>query len=1122
MRIQRLLVANRGEIAIRIMRTAADLGIETVAIYSADDANSLHVRKATRSAQLKGTGAAAYLDVAEVIGIATGMNCDAVHPGYGFLSENPALPESCLFSGLTFVGPAAEILFLFGNKAHARDLAYRHDIPIVDGTRAATSLEEAKDFFGSLRSGEQMIIKALAGGGGRGVRIVSGWGDLEDAFNRCQSEAGASFGNPDLYVEVLLPKARHVEVQIVGDGTGQIVQLGDRDCSIQRQQQKVLEIAPAPGLLPATRRALAEAAITLGQACHYSNIGTFEFLVDCSHPDRFMFMEANPRLQVEHTITEAITGIDLVEVQLRLAAGETLADIGLSRDPELTGSAIQVRVNMETMTVDGNVLPGGGVIDRFNVPSGPGVRIDTFGYPGYSTNPRFDSLLAKVIVHSRGSDFPRLLGHVYRALCEFEISGIPTNLDLSRALLQHPALASLDFHTRFVEENITSLLRETDHPRLYFTESIADVSHQAGATLDSNDPLAVLQYGRQTPERSTVRAGGTGPGADIPGEFTLLSPMQGTVLEIVATLGEPVAKGATVIIMDSMKMEHEVRTTVSGIVSRINVHEGNTIFERHALLVILEQDVADAAEIADASVDPTDIRPDLAEVNARRAYTLDQNRPEAVARRRDKNLRTARENVEHLCDDGTFIEYGGLVLAAQRRRRSLQDLIEKTPADGMITGVGSINGRQFGDPASRCVILAYDYTVLAGTQGKQNHRKTDRMIGVAEEGRMPLLLFAEGGGGRPGDTDGIAGETSTTFARFAQLSGLVPVVGITTGRCFAGNASLLGCCDVIIATKNANIGMGGPAMIEGGGLGVFAPEDIGPMSVQVPNGVVDILVADEAEAVETARRYLSYFQGVLPGYQSGDQRLMRQIVPENRLRVYDVRQVISTLADTGSVLELRAAFGPGIITSLVRVEGMPLGIVANNPAHLGGAIDADGADKAARFMQLLDAFDIPLLHLCDTPGIMVGPEIEKTALVRHSSRMFITGANLSIPFFTIVLRKAYGLGAIAMAGGSWKTPYFAVAWPTGEFGGMGLEGSVKLGFRDELAAIEDPAERRKRYETMVAAAYESGKALNYASNYAVDDTIDPADSRRWVVNLMHSIRSTAPRTGKKRPAVDAW
>ncbi len=436
--------------------------------------------------------------------------------------------------------------------------------------------------------------------------------------------------------------------------------------------------------------------------------------------------------------------------------------------------------------------------------------------------------------------------------------------------------------------------------------------------------------------------------------------------------------------------------------------------------------------------------------------------------------------------------------------------------------MGAINGDLFDEPDNRCVVMSYDYTVFAGTQGGQNHRKTDRMIGVAENGRMPMVLFAEGGGGRPGDTDGLGGEGTTTFARFAQLSALVPMVGITSGRCFAGNASLLGCCDVIIATEDSNIGMGGPAMIEGGGLGIFTPEEIGPMSVQVKSGVVDLLVKDEADAVLTAKKYLSYFQGKIKRWQVPDQRLMRRIVPENRLRAYDVRAVIKTLADKDSVLDLRPGFGIGSITSLIRVEGMPIGVIANNPSHLGGAIDSDGTDKAARFMQLMDAFDIPILYLCDTPGIMVGPEIEKTALVRHSSRMFLTGANLSVPFFTIVLRKAYGLGAIAMAGGSYKTPFFTVSWPTGEYGGMGLEGSVKLGYRAELAAVEDSEDRKKMYEDMVARAYERGKALNYASLFSVDDTIDPADSRFWVANLMKSVRRHNLRDGKKRPAIDAW
>jgi len=439
-------------------------------------------------------------------------------------------------------------------------------------------------------------------------------------------------------------------------------------------------------------------------------------------------------------------------------------------------------------------------------------------------------------------------------------------------------------------------------------------------------------------------------------------------------------------------------------------------------------------------------------------------------------------------------------------------------------GIGRVNGDRFADDRARCVAMSYDYTVLAGTQGLKNHEKKDRMFELAERWRLPLVLFAEGGGGRPGDTDTVLGGWLNTraFELYARLSGLVPLVGIVSGRCFAGNAVLAGCCDVIIATEGANLGMGGPAMIEGGGLGVYRPDEVGPMAVQVPNGVVDVLVADDAAAVRTAKQYLSYFQGPLEDWTCADQRLLRTLVPENRLRVYDVRRVIDTLADTGSVLELRAGFGAGMVTALVRIQGRPIGLIANNPMHLGGAIDSDGADKAARFMQLCDAFDLPILTLCDTPGNMVGPDAEQTALVRHCCRLYVTAASVDVPIFTVVLRKAYGLGAQGMAGGSFCSPTLAVAWPSGEFGGMGLEGAVKLGYRNELAAIEDPAQRRAEYERRVAQLYDQGKALSTASLFEIDDVIDPVDTRRVIVEGLRAMPARPVRTGKKRPFVDTW
>ena len=537
-----------------------------------------------------------------------------------------------------------------------------------------------------------------------------------------------------------------------------------------------------------------------------------------------------------------------------------------------------------------------------------------------------------------------------------------------------------------------------------------------------------------------------------------------------------------------------------------------------------EVEVVKGSKSADKEIDRDPIRPDLIEVIDRHSFGLDERRPEAVARRQQKNQRTARANVKDLCDD-RFLEYGALTIAAQRQRRSMDDLISKTPADGLIAGIGSVNGSLFGENKARCMVMAYDYTVLAGTQGYFNHKKMDRMLKLAHEQRLPLVFFAEGGGGRPGDVDAAgvmaAGLDLSTFAKFAGLSGRVPVLGIVSGPCFAGNAALLGCCDVIIATQNSNIGMGGPVMIEGGGLGVFRPEEIGPIEVQTKNGVVDIAVADDAEAVAVAKQYLSYFQGATSQWEAADPRRLRRLIPEQRRRVYDVRAVIKTIADTDSFLELRPKFGPGIITGFIRIEGRPFGVMANNCKHMAGAIEAEGADKAARLMQLCNVHGLPMLSLCDTPGFMVGPEVEQRAQVRHVCRMFVIGSHLTVPYFTVVLRRGFGLGAMAMAKGGFHESFFTAAWPTGEFGGMGLEGAVKAGFKKELEAIEDPQEREALYHKLVAELYERGKAINMASYLEVDAVIDPADTRKWVMQGLTSIPGECPK-GTGHDFVDPW
>jgi len=1088
-----LLIANRGEIAIRIARAAAELGIRSVAVYAEDDAASLHVRKADSAVALAGRGVAAYLAMDQLIAIARDQGCAAIHPGYGFLAENAEFARRCQAAGLCFIGPSAEVLELFGDKASARALAERCEVPLVRGINRAVSLAEAHDFLRSLGAGGAVMLKALAGGGGRGMRPVFAEAEVDEAFARCQSEARAAFGSDALYIEQLVGDARHIEIQVLGDHTGAVSHLWERDCSLQRRQQKLVEIAPSPDLPAATRERMIAAALKLAGAARYQGLGTFEFLLDNQQPECFYFMEANPRIQVEHTVTEQVTGIDLLQTQLRLAAGHSLAQLNLLQPPAITGCAVQLRINLESMSSDGSTHPAAGTLTAYEPPSGPGLRVDGYGYAGYPVSPSYDSLLAKLIAHA--PDYPSALRRAYRALCEFRLEGVASNLHLLQNLLRLPEVAANRVSTRFVESRLAQLLapQQQAHAHLYFAGSPA----AAGAAPQAIDAP--------------------------PGCLPLHAPSSGVLVCLEVAEGDAVAVGQSIAVLEAMKMEFVVKASHSGIVRALATPPGSVVDEGQPLLFIEPAEVDGEQARSEQSLDLEHIRADLAEVLERHAITRDERRPLAVAKRRKTGQRTVRENLAELLDDGSFSEYGALALAAQRRRRSLEELIEQSPADGLVAGIGTVNADLFGSQAARCMTIAYDYTVFAGTQGVMNHKKTDRMLGLAEQWRLPLVLFAEGGGGRPGDTDfvGVAGLDCHTFVGMARLSGLVPLVGVVSGRCFAGNAALLGCCDVIIATANASIGMAGPAMIEGGGLGSYTPEEVGPVSVQGPNGVIDVQVADEAEAVQVAKQYLGYFQGPLADWQCADQRELRHLIPENRLRVYDIRQVIATLADTGSVLELRRQFAPGLITAFIRIEGRPFGLLANNPAHLGGAIDAVAGDKAARFMQLCDAFDIPMLSLCDTPGFMVGPEAEKQATVRHVSRMFVAAASLTVPFFTVVLRKGYGLGAQAMAAGSFHSPLFTIAWPSAEFGAMGLEGAVRLGFAKELAAVEEPGARQQLFDKLVAKAYQSGKGINMASFLEIDAVIDPLETRAWLLRGLNAAQRPATREGKKR-SVDSW
>ncbi|MCV7427949.1 acetyl-CoA carboxylase family protein [Mycobacterium montefiorense] len=1068
-----LLIANRGEIALRIIRTATELGMQTIAVYAEDDADSPHVHAADEAIGLPGSGAQAYLDQSSLLAAAKNAGAGLIHPGYGFLSESADFARACTTAGYTFVGPDADVLETVGNKSAARAAAIAAGVPVLPATVGPSSAADIRAFFAT--QGGAVMIKALAGGGGRGMRRVDSADQIDNAHRLCAAEAQLGFGDAAVFAEAVLDDARHIEVQIVAAPAGprtHALALGDRDCSLQRRYQKIVEIAPAQGISDALRHQLHLAAARLCGRVGLRGLATVEFLVA---GETFVFLEVNPRIQVEHTITEQTAGVDLVAAQLAIAGGASYYQLGLpsgiaSDGDEVIGEpaarrgiAIQARVNIETLTADGAVVPAAGVLTVFSPPSGPGVRVDTFGRTGLALSARYDSLLAKVITHVHGSSLQAALRKLRTALAEFGVEGVRTNINFLQELLSDSQIQSGVVTTGFLDAKLPKL-------------AAAALTHEHDTRMAS-----VELY---------------------PGEEALRAQLAGTVVEL-APEGTALSPGDQLVVLEAMKMQHVLVAPHALRTVRNLVTPGQVVGTGDPLVVFTRTGASIGGESAVAAVDLDRPRADLDEVRRRHLLTLDEGREAAVAKRHNKGRRTARENIADLVDAGSFVEYGALAIAAQRSRRSEEDLIANTPADGLVAGLATIGAGRFGRAAAETVVVSYDYTVLAGTQGMRNHAKTDRVFDVAARKRLPIVLFAEGGGGRPGDTDvgGAAGLDVPTFRVLAGLRGRVPLVSIVSGRCFAGNAALAGVCDVIIATPDANIGMGGPAMIEGGGLGVYPPEAIGPIDVQRHNGVVSLVARDETHAVSLARQYLSYFQGSVGDWEAPDPRLARHVVPENRLRAYDVRRAIESIVDVGSVLELRPDYGVGIVTALVRVQGVAFGLIANSSHHLGGAIDAEAADKAGDFLALCESFRLPVISLCDTPGFMVGPDAEKQAAVRRFGRMFVLGARLTVPFGMIILRKGYGLGAMAMAGGPFHAPQFTVAWPTGEIGGMGLEGAVRLGFSKELAAAADAGEREQLFEKLVAAAYQHGKALRAATTFELDDVIDPSDSRAWISRL---------------------
>ncbi len=912
MRLAKLLIANRGEIAIRIARAAADMHLPTVAVYSEDDARSLHIRMADEASALAGSGPRAYLNGESLIAAARATGCDAVHPGYGFLAERADFARQCAAAGLRFIGPEPEHLELFGDKARARAAARAAGVPVIRGIDHAVSLDEAGTFFNALGEGGAMIIKAVAGGGGRGTRAVTAAAEIETAYKRCGSEAEAAFGRGDVYVEEFIPRARHVEVQILGDLAGCVAHLGERECSVQRRFQKVIEIAPAPYLADDLRRAIIDAAMRFARSVGYSNLGTFEFLIDVSgHPGAqpFTFIEANARLQVEHTVTEEVTGVDLVQTQIHLAEGVSIGALGLDAPGIATprGYAIQARVNMETLRPDGTFRPDGGTLTVYEAPNGPGVRCDGFGYAGYRTSGAFDSLLAKVICRSPGGCFADAVNKTARALSEFRLEGVGTNIPFLLNILAHADFVAGRVHTQWVDEQIATLAAETERRTRFVTPvpspPEASLGGFAGARVRSRDPLALFAHDAQIKAEQTPSAAPpiAQELAGLDGTTGISSPIQGTIVTINVAVGDAVRAGQQVAVVEALKMDHVIAAPHRGVVRGVTMAIGDVVREGYAIVFIEPAEVEGGAAVSAEELDLDHIRPDLKEVYDRHAYTLDENRPAAVQRRRERGFRMPRENIAELVDPGSFKEYWPLVVARQHQRYDIETLRQNTPADGLIAGTCSINGDLFDETRSRAALVHYDYPVLAGTQGGRNHYKQDRMYELAHRFRLPLILFGEGGGGRPGDdhTGPRVAVDTNTFTTLSKLSGLVPMIAVVNGRTFAGNTAMVACCDVIIETEGSTVAMGGPAMIEGGGLGIYTPEEVGPLSFQVPNGVVDIVVKDEREAVQVAKQHSVLLPG--PDRQVGSKR-------PTRAAPHRAREPAKTLQHSG---DHRVDSGPG-------------------------------------------------------------------------------------------------------------------------------------------------------------------------------------------------------------------
>ncbi len=1136
-RLQRVLISNRGEIAIRIARAASGLDMDSVAIYPKVDALALHTRFATRSVEIgatlpAGASVEAYLAGDEIIAAALAQACDCIHPGYGFLAENATFAERCAAAGITFVGPSPDVLRLFGDKVQARSFAESLGIPVVRGSETAlASADEAAALATSI--GYPVMLKAAAGGGGRGMRLVEHPADMATSFERCRSEAQAAFGDGAVFLEQVVVRPRHIEVQVLGDAEGHVVHLYDRDCSIQQRYQKVVEIAPAPGLDAGLRRRIHDDAVRLAQAAGYTNAGTVEFLV-VPESGEYFFIECNPRIQVEHTVTEEVMGVDLVEAQFRIAAGATLADLGMASQEEVgspRGFAIQARV----------VTRGAGTITAYKEPSGPGVRVDACGYLGYSPQPQFDPLLAKVI--GSASTYESALARTLRALDEFHIGGLPTNLPQLRAMLVHPVVQAGNARTSSVADELAG------------SPPVGSNGHAGGVLglLEQQTRTMGMPGGAQAAAAASSAAT-LDIGAD---QVALAAPSAGTLLELLVKEGERVEAGQHILVMSAMKMETVVAAPCAGVIAALQDLAAGDHIEAGQVIAAIEASGDTAGADGRSNTDDS-WAPILGQIATLQQLAHDRLRPDStdpgVVRQRARNKLTCRERIATLLDDGSFREIGSVAGFA-----SYDDdgrITDFTPANH-VGGWGTIEGR-------KAVVCADDFTSRGGHADGSIAGKAAYLDRLSIQMRIPsvrMLDGSSGGGsvaamvpaqasdgersalesrgaikaGRPRVTGGggstLPGHLGSSM--YAEQISTVPVVNMLLGSVVGIGAAkaVLGHFSVMVRDISQLFVAGPPVVTHAMGYDI-SKEDLGDWRIHCRNGSVDNLAETEEEAAAMTRRFLAYLPSsvyeappvVTPGAADAPDRRDEELfslVPRKRTTTFDIRKAIRLMADRDSFFEIGPLWGTDQVTGFVRFNGYPLGVIASDSQHInGGALTADGCEKLIRHLDLCDLFHIPVLNLVDNPGFAVGVEHEITGTIRKGGEWMIAFSQVSVPIFTVLMRRSFGV-----AGNNYATPQdrpsMRVTWPAADTGGIPPEGGIEAAYRRQLAEAEDP----EAFRAEIMARIESARGpLGPLSRFQIEEVIDPRDTRRyiceWVETAYHNVSQPArlgPRPLRFRP-----